>query len=69
MAKRSKGLRRAIEITVEIQSGTKRPEVAKKIQAALLQVPTDVFEAGETIVVRPQVEGPKPPRKLPEKKV
>jgi hypothetical protein len=64
MAKKPKGLRPAIEITVEIPAGTKKREVAKRIQEALQQVPTDVFENGETIVVRSQVFGPplKPPK-------
>lgn len=57
--------RPAIEIIVKIPHGTKRAKVDKLIGDALRQVPTDVFEDGETIVVRTQVFGPplKPPKK------
>lgn len=55
----------ALEVIVEVPHGTKRPRMDRLIQAALRQVPTDVFEAGETIVVRTQTKGtPKPDKKV-----
>jgi len=40
------------EITVEIPHGTKAAAVRQQIQAALRQVPTDILESGEAIIVR-----------------
>jgi hypothetical protein len=60
----------AIEVIVEIPRGTKRAKMDRLIHDALRQVPTDVFEAGETIVVRSQTKGAKPPpTEPPENKV
>lgn len=52
--KRSKEreIRPAHEITVEIPRGTKAAAVREKIEAALRQVPTDILESGEVIIVR-----------------
>jgi hypothetical protein len=52
--KRSKGSeqRPAIEVIVEVPHGTKRLKMDRMIQAALRQVPTDVLEAEEVMVVQ-----------------
>ena len=42
----------AKEITVEIPHGTKAAAVRQLIQVALRQVPTDILESGEAIIVR-----------------
>jgi hypothetical protein len=57
--KKSKGSeqRSAIEIIVEVPHGTKRVKMDRMIQAALRQVPTDILEDEETMVVRIQHDG------------
>ena len=68
--KKSKGSeqRPAIEIIVEVPHGTKRVKVDRMIQAALRQVPTDVLEAEEVIVVQIQHDGNGLSRKTINKK-
>ena len=68
--KKSKGSeqRPAIEIIVEVPHGTKRVKGDRMIQAALRQVPTDVLEAEEVIVVQIQHDGNGLSRKTINKK-
>jgi hypothetical protein len=51
----------AIEVIVEVPHGAKRAKVDQLIHTAMQQVPTDVLEAEETMVVRVQHDGHKPP--------
>jgi hypothetical protein len=69
--KRSKGSeqRPAIEIIVEVPHGTKRVKMDRMIQAALRQVPTDVLEAEEAMVVRSIHDGSGPRRETITKKL
>jgi hypothetical protein len=49
---KAREVRSAKEITVDIPHGTKAAAVRQKIQAALRQVPTEILESGEAIIVR-----------------
>lgn len=59
--------KRAVVVTVEVPQGTKGRALLQRIANALLEVPTDIFEPGDAIVVSNEFEGGKPPR--PRRKV
>jgi len=62
--KKRKGpvLRHAVEISVDVPHGITATASRKRIKAALDLVPTDVLEAGETIVVTANFEGNNKPK-------
>jgi hypothetical protein len=61
---RGPAVKPAIEITVR-KRGAKGQALRDKISAALNNIPTEVLEQNETIVVRADSEGPLPPKKQP----